>query len=78
MTIPESTAPTTMKQRIILLAAERCMLVPIRRLPGGLLLWRSTAGVLPQANEVGPRLHVTWQRLQTIRRGTCRRGSYRT
>jgi hypothetical protein len=77
MTIPESTAPTTMKQRIILLAAERDTLVPIRRVPGGLLCWQSTDRVLQHTKAVEPRLHVTWKWPRTRRRGTCWRGSCR-
>jgi hypothetical protein len=77
MTIPEGTSPTTMKTRILRVAAELGIPVTIRRVPGGLLFWRSTDEDLPQAKHVA-------QRLQTARRqgrahpGQRRRGSRRT
>jgi hypothetical protein len=48
-TLPEGTSPTTMKNRILRVAAALNMLVTIRRVPGGLLFWRSTDDDLTQA-----------------------------
>jgi len=60
MPLPDGTSPTTMKNRILRMAAELGILVTIRRVPGGLLFWRSTDEDLQQATEVA-------QRLQTAR-----------
>jgi hypothetical protein len=62
MTIPESTSPTTMKNRILRVAAELGIPVTIRKVPRGLLFWRSTDEDVQQAKEVA-------QRLQTAQRG---------
>ena len=56
MTIPEGTSPTTMKHRILRVAAELGMPVSIRKVPGGLLFWRSTDEDRTQANEIAQRL----------------------
>jgi hypothetical protein len=40
MTIPDGTRPTTMKNRILRVAAALGIPVTIRRVPGGLLFWR--------------------------------------
>jgi hypothetical protein len=56
MTIPEGTSPTTMKHRILRVAAELGMPVTIRKVPGGLLFWRSTDEDRTQANEIAQRL----------------------
>jgi hypothetical protein len=60
MTISESTSPTTMKHRILRVAARLGRPVTVRKVPGGLLFWRSTDEDRQQAK------HVT-QRLQTAR-----------
>jgi hypothetical protein len=60
MPIPEGTGSTTMKNRILRMAAKLGMPVTIRRVPGSLLFWRSTDEDLQQATEVA-------QRLQTAR-----------
>jgi hypothetical protein len=62
ITIPEGTSPTTMKNRILRVAAELGMPVTIRKVPGGLLFWRSTDEDVQQAKEVAGRL-------QTAQRG---------
>jgi hypothetical protein len=49
ITIPEGTSPTTMKNRILRVATELGIPVTIRKVPGGLVLWRSTAEDLNQA-----------------------------
>ena len=58
MTIPEGTSPTTMKNRILRVAAELGILVTIRKVPGGLLFWRSTDEDVQQAKEVAGRLQT--------------------
>jgi hypothetical protein len=62
VTFPEGTSPTTMKNRILRVAAELDVPVTIRRVPGGLLFWRATEEDLQQAQEVA-------NRLQSARRG---------
>jgi hypothetical protein len=55
-TIPEGTSPTTMKNRIARVATELGIPVTIRKVPGGLLFWRSTEEDVKQAKEVASRL----------------------
>jgi hypothetical protein len=42
VTLPEGTSPTTMKNRLLRVAAALGTLLTIRKVPGGLLFWRST------------------------------------
>jgi precorrin-4 methylase len=56
ITIPEGTSPTTMKNRLLRVAAELGIPLTIRKVPGGLVFWRSTAEDLAQAKEVAQRL----------------------
>jgi hypothetical protein len=71
ITIPEGTSPTTMKNRLLRVAAELGIPLTIRKVPGGLLFWRSTAEDLEQAKEVA-------QRLQPVqRKGRARPGQRR-
>ena len=72
MTIPEGTSPTTMKNRILRVAAELRIPVTIRKVPGGLLFWRSTDEDIQQAKEVRDRLQ-TAQRGPRARPGGRRR-----
>jgi hypothetical protein len=73
MMIPEGTSQNTMKNRILRVAAELGIPVAIRRVPGGLLFWRSTDEDVQQAKEVAVRLR-TAQRGQRARpRGRWRR-----
>jgi hypothetical protein len=72
MTIPEGTSPTTMKNRILRVAAELGIPVTIRKVPGGLLFWRSTDEDIQQAKEVGGRLQ-TALRGRRARQGRRRR-----
>ena len=60
MTIPAGTSLTTMKNRIVRVAATLGIPVTIRKVPGGLLFWRSTDEDRQQATEIS-------QRLQTAR-----------
>jgi hypothetical protein len=73
MTIPEGTSPTTMKRRILRVAAELGIPVTIRKARGGLLFWRSTDEDVQQAKEVANRLR-TAQRERGVRPGRRRRG----
>jgi hypothetical protein len=58
MPLPEGTNPTTMQNRILRLAAALGLPVTIRKVPGGLLFWRSTAEDTQQAQEVAGRLQT--------------------
>ena len=73
--VPEGTRVTTMKARILRIAAELGMPVTIRRVPGGLLFWRSSEEDLQQAKEVGARLQTAQQRPQARPRGRRPRGT---
>jgi hypothetical protein len=69
--LPEGTSPTTMKNRLLRIAAELNTPITVRRIPGGLLFWRSAAEDLEQAKAVA-------QRLQPARRkGRARPGQRR-
>jgi hypothetical protein len=72
MTIPDGTNPTTMKNRILRVAVELGIPVTIRRVPGGLLFWRSTDDDIQQAKDVAARLR-TAQRGRQTRPGRRRR-----
>jgi precorrin-4 methylase len=72
ITIPEGTSPTTMKNRILRVATELGIPVTIRKVPGGLVLWRSAAEDLNQAKEVAQRLQPA-QRKGRARPGQRRR-----
>jgi hypothetical protein len=73
ITIPEGTSPTTMKNRILRVAAELRIPVTVRKVPGGLLFWRSTDEDVQQAKEVAARLQSA-QRRRGARPGRRRRG----
>jgi hypothetical protein len=62
MTLPEGINPVTMKNRILRVAAELNVPVSVRRVPRGLLFWRSTAEDLMQAQELAKRLHPAWNK----------------
>jgi hypothetical protein len=72
MTIPAGTSPTTMKNRILRVAAELHIPVTIRKVPGGLLFWRSTDEDVQQAREIADRLQSA-QRGRRNRPGRRRR-----
>jgi hypothetical protein len=71
MTLPDGTSPTTLKNRILRVAAALDIPVTIRKVPGGLLFWRSTAEDRQQATEVSQRLQTARSKGQT--RGSRRR-----
>jgi len=54
--LPEGTSPTTMKNPLLRVAAELRIPLTIRKVPGGLLFWRSTDEDIQQAKEVADRL----------------------
>jgi hypothetical protein len=56
LTLPAGTNLTSMKNRLLRVAAELNTPVTVRRIPGGLLFWRSTAEDLEQAKAVAQRL----------------------
>jgi hypothetical protein len=73
MTIPPGTSPTTMKNRILRVAADLKIPITIRKVPGGLLFWRSTDDDIQQAKAVAQRLQSAQRRPQTRPRGRRRR-----
>jgi hypothetical protein len=72
VTIPDGTSLATLKRRLRQVAAELGIPVTIRRVPGGLLFWRSTDEDVQQAREVGARLQTT-RRGRQARPGRRRR-----
>jgi hypothetical protein len=62
LTIPEGTTATTMKNRLLRVAAELNIPLTVRRVPGGLLFWRSTDDDVQQAKEVASRLQSAQRR----------------
>jgi hypothetical protein len=72
MALPDGTSLAAMKNRIRSVAGELNMPVTIRRIPGGLLFWRSTDEDVQQAKEVGARLQSTRQPRHATRRGRRR------
>jgi hypothetical protein len=72
LTLAEGTRPTTMKNRILRVAAELGIPVTVRKVPGGLLFWRSTAEDLAQA-KVGEKRLQPAQRKDRARPGRRRR-----
>jgi hypothetical protein len=61
MPLPEGTNSITMKNRILRVAAELNIPVTVRKVPGGILFWRSTDEDLQQATEVAARLQFARQ-----------------
>jgi hypothetical protein len=72
MTIPNGTNPNTMKNRILRVAADLGIPMTIRRVPGGLLFWRSTDDDVQQAKVIAARLR-TARRGRHTRQGRRRR-----
>jgi precorrin-4 methylase len=75
MSLPDGTSPTTMKNRILRVAAELGVPVTVRKVPGGLIFWRSSEEDLQQAHEVASRLQTGRRRPQTRPRGRRPRGT---
>jgi len=74
MDIPEEVSPITMKNRILRVAGELKVPVTVRRVPGGLLFWRSTEEDIKQAKEVADRLQAALRGRSRTRRVRRRRG----
>jgi hypothetical protein len=74
MNLPSGVSPVTMKNRILRVAIELRVPVTVRRVPGGLLFWRSTDEDIKQAKEVAARLQAAQQRRPGSRPGRRRRG----
>ncbi len=72
MPLPEGTRPTTMKHRMLHVAAGLCIPVTIRRVPGRLISWRSTDEDLQQATKVVEHLQGAPRPAHTARRGKRR------
>ena len=62
ITTNDGTSPATMKNRILRVAAEVGVTVTIRKVPGGLMFWRSTDEDIQQAKDVAGRLRTTRQK----------------
>jgi hypothetical protein len=75
MSLPDSTSPTTMKNRILRVAAELGVPVTVRKVPGGLIFWRSSEEDLQQAQEIASRLQTGRRRPQSRPRGHRPRGT---
>lgn len=58
MSLPDGTSPTTMKNRILRVAAELGVPVTVRKVPGGLIFWHSSEEDLQQAQEIASRLQT--------------------
>jgi hypothetical protein len=71
---PEIT-PTRMKNYLQAIARDLNVPITIRRVPGGLLFWRSSDEDLQQAKAVGARLQTARQRPQARPRGRRPRGT---
>jgi hypothetical protein len=67
--------PERMKNYILRIARDLNVPVTIRRVPGGLLFWRSTDEDLQQAQETASRLQTAQRRPQARPRGRQPRGT---
>ena len=71
---PEIT-PQRMKSYLLRIARELNVPVTVRRVPGGIIFWRSSDEDLQQAQETASRLQTTQRRPQTRTRGRRPRGT---
>ena len=71
---PEIT-PNRMKNYLLRIARELNVPVTVRRVPGGVLFWRSSEEDLQQAQEAATRLQAAQRRPQTRPRGRRPRGT---
>ena len=62
-------APTRMKSYLLRIARELDVPVTVRRVPGGVIFWRSTEEDLQQAQDVANRLQTTRQPRKARPRG---------
>jgi precorrin-4 methylase len=75
MSLLDGTSPTTMKNRILRVAAELGVPVTVRKVPGSLIFWRSSEEDLQQAQEIASRLQTGRRRPQSRPRGRRPRGT---
>lgn len=73
MTTSDGIRPATMRNWVRSVATELGIHVTIRRVPGGLVFWRSTDEDIQVAKEVGTRLQTAHRRPQAHPRGRRRR-----
>ena len=67
--------PARMKTYILRIARELGVPVTVRKVPGGLVFWRSTDDDIQQANEIAQRLQSVQQKSNARPRGRRRRAS---
>ena len=67
--------PERMKNYLLRIARELNVSITVRRVPGGVIFWRSSKEDLQQAQEVGARLQAGQRRPQTRPRGRRPRGT---
>ena len=65
--------PERMKNYLLHIARELNVPVTVRRVPGGVIFWRSSDEDLHQAQEIAGRLQSAWQPPQATRPGRRRR-----
>src|SRR2546426_12843312 len=65
--------PERMKNYLLRIARELNVPVTVRRVPGGVIFWRSSEEDLQQAQEIAARLQSARQPPQAARRGRRRR-----
>jgi hypothetical protein len=71
---PEIT-PQRMNNYLLRIARDLNVRVTVRRVPGGVIFWRSSEEDLPQAQETASRLQTTQRRPQARLRGRRPRGT---
>jgi len=67
--------PERMKNYLLRIARELNVSITVRRVPGGVIFWRSSKEDLQQAQEVGARLQAGQRRPQTRPGGRRPRGT---
>jgi hypothetical protein len=67
-------SPTRMRNYLVRMARELDVPITVRRVPGGVLFWRSTDEDLQQARDVASRLQRVRQHRTGRARGRSRRG----
>ena len=65
--------PERMKNYLLRIARELNVPITVRRVPGGVIFWRSSEEDLQQAQETASRLQTGQRRPQATRRGRRRR-----
>jgi precorrin-4 methylase len=78
MTLPDGVNATTMKNRILRVAAAVKVPVTVRRVSGGVIFWRSSDEDRHQAHEVAQRLRGTGHQRSRARGGRRRRAGTRS